>query len=48
LWDVVPDWRFGQLVMNLSRTPEGFADTWEWQHGDWRERIEKEYLAWTK
>lgn len=48
LWDVVPDQRFGQLVMNLSREPGGFADTWEWSHADWRKRIEKEYATWTK
>ena len=48
LWDAVPDWRFGQLVMNLSREPGGFADTWEWSHSQWRERIEKEYAAWVK
>lgn len=39
LWDMVPDWRFGQLVMNLSREPGGFADTWEWKHGRWYEEI---------
>ena len=38
LWDIVPEQRFGQLVMNLSREPGGFADTWEWSHADWRVR----------
>jgi hypothetical protein len=43
LWDTVPDQRFGQLVMNLSRTEGGFADTWEWKHGEWLERIQELY-----
>jgi hypothetical protein len=33
VWDQVPEQRFGQLVMNLSRERDGFADTWEWKHG---------------
>lgn len=37
LWDEVPDQRFGQLVMNLSRTEDGFADTWNWSHQKWHE-----------
>jgi len=41
LWDQYPDQRFGQLVMNLAREPGGFADTWEWKHGEWSERIAK-------
>ncbi len=48
LWDQVPDQRFGQLVMNLSSEPGGFTDTWEWKHGDWRERIEEAYRTWAK
>jgi hypothetical protein len=47
LWDAVPYQRFGQLVMNLSREPGGFSDTWEWSHTDWRERTEKAYKEWT-
>jgi hypothetical protein len=39
LWDAYPDQRFGQLVMNLSRTDTGFADIWEWKHGKWFNRI---------
>lgn len=39
LWDAYPDQRFGQLVMNLSRVEGGFADTWEWKHGEWLDRI---------
>lgn len=46
LWDEYPDMRFGQLVMNVSREPGGFADTWEWGHQTWRERIDKTYYAW--
>lgn len=46
LWDEFPDQRFGQLVMNLSRTDGGFADTWEWNHTDWRERIDRAWTAW--
>jgi hypothetical protein len=42
----VPDQRFGQIVMNLSRIEGGFADTWEWGHGDWYRRIEEAYRGW--
>lgn len=45
LWDEVPDERFGQLVMNLSRVDGGFADTWEWGHGEWLSRITHKYEA---
>ncbi len=48
LWEVVPDQRFGQLVMNLSRTDGGFADTWEWSHIQWSTRINDAYHSWTK
>lgn len=48
LWDAYPDMRFGQLVMNLSREPGGFADTWEWGHATWRERIEKSWAEWAE
>ena len=46
LWDAHPYMRFGQLVMNLSRTEGGFADTWEWLHGEWRSKIEQAHLEW--
>jgi len=46
LWDAYPDQRFGQLVMNLSRTEGGFADTWEWKHGEWHERIGETAEKW--
>lgn len=48
LWDEYPDMRFGQIVMNLSREngTGRFADTWEWKHGDWRERIERAWIEW--
>lgn len=42
LWKKVPDWRFGQLIMNLTRTPTGFADPWDWEESDWEEAI-REY-----
>lgn len=47
LWDTDQDQRFGQLVMNLSREPGGFADTWEWNHGQWLERIGEYYARTT-
>jgi hypothetical protein len=40
---MVPEERFGQFVMNLSREDGGFADTWEWKHGAWSERINARY-----
>lgn len=40
VWEMHPDWRFGQLVMNLSREPGGFADTWEWSNAQWLDRIQ--------
>lgn len=43
LWDMVPEERFGQFVMNLSRTDDGFADTWEWKHGAWLDAIQRRY-----
>lgn len=46
VWDAVPDQRFGQFVMNLSREPGGFADTWEWGHAAWRERLEEARKTW--
>lgn len=48
LWDYVPDQRFGQFVMNLSREPGGFADTWEWKHDEWYRRIEDAAQTWAK
>lgn len=48
VWDQVPDQRFGQFVMNLSRTEGGFADTWEWQHGDWHRRLDEAYRTWAR
>ena len=41
VWSLCPDQRFGQLVMNLSREPGGFADTWEWKHGAWYDALTK-------
>jgi hypothetical protein len=46
LWRTVPDQRFGQLVMNLSRAPGGFADTWEWSNARWHEEIQRAYDSW--
>ena len=46
LWDRVPDQRFGQLVMNLSREPGVFPDTWEWSNADWHRRIEEAMRTW--
>ncbi len=46
LWDEYPDQRFGQLVMNVSREPGGFADTWNWSNGDWLRRIQQTYEEW--
>lgn len=47
VWDLVPDQRFGQFVMNLSRDPRGgFQDTWEWKHGRWHERLDVAYRTW--
>ncbi len=50
LWERCPDMRFGQLVMNLSREPGPgrFADTWEWKHGAWYERIQEASETWAK
>jgi hypothetical protein len=39
LWREVPEQRFGQLLMNLARTPDGFADTWEWDAAEYHSRI---------
>lgn len=38
-WLEHPEWRFGQLVMNLSREKDGFADIWEWDIEQFKERI---------
>ncbi len=48
VWDYVPEQRFGQFVMNLSRTDEGFADTWEWSHNRWIEELEKAHKTWAQ
>ena len=48
LWDIVPEQRFGQLVMNLSREPGGLADTWEWGHADWRLRMDEAWKEWAR
>ena len=39
VWKQTPDMRFGQLLMNLSRTNAGFADTWHWEDGEWYRRM---------
>lgn len=41
LWKQYPDMRFGQLFMDLSREPGGFADTWNWEEDDWLLRMMK-------
>ena len=46
VWDQCPDHRFGQFVMNLSRTDEGFADTWNWSHAEWHRRLEEAARTW--
>ena len=46
VWDQVPEQRFGQLVMNLSRERDGFADTWEWKHGAWYEHLHEAARTW--
>jgi len=43
VWKQHPDMRFGQLVMNLSRVEGGFADTWNWEDGEWYRRMQ-EYI----
>lgn len=40
VWKQHPDQRFGQLIMNLSRDQDGFADTWEWEEDDWLARMQ--------
>lgn len=40
-WSEHPDWRFGQMIMNLSREFGGFADIWEWDIKEFEERINK-------
>lgn len=39
LWLRHPDQRFGQLILNLCRTPGGFADIWEWDVDEFTKRI---------
>lgn len=48
LWQRVPEQRFGQLVMNLSREQGGFADTWEWSNETWLRRIEEATKTWAR
>ena len=48
-WKQNPDWRFGQLIMNLSRRDlsarevmdgaSGFEDIWEWDCSDFNRRM---------
>jgi hypothetical protein len=45
-WEEYPDLRFGQLVMNLSRENEGFADIWEWDVETFNKRINKLRREW--
>lgn len=41
LWKENPDYRFGQLVMNLMRDKSGdFQDPWAWEEDEWLLRIE--------
>jgi hypothetical protein len=45
VWEREPDQRFGQLVMNITREPDGsFADPWNWENSEWSRRIDA-YLA---
>ncbi len=46
VWDRVPDQRFGQFVKNLTRDDTGFADPWEWKHGEWFDRLQKASETW--
>lgn len=40
LWLEFPDYRFGQLVMNLSRNEAGIIqDPWEWEEETWLRKI---------
>ena len=42
LWKTVPNWRFGQLIMNLCRDGKGFfEDSWGWENDEWEKRIEE-------
>lgn len=41
-WKTVPDQRFGQLIMNISRNNDNsFPDTWGWEEDDWEKKIEE-------
>lgn len=46
VWDAVPEQRFGQFVMNLSRIEGGFADAWEWSHQDWLNKLDEASRSW--
>lgn len=46
LWTRFPTMRFGQLVMNVSRVPGGFADTWEWSNEKWLAAIADAEKSW--
>lgn len=46
VWGQVPSQRLGQFVMNLSREPGGFADTWNWSNAQWREKLEEAAKTW--
>lgn len=41
-WRARPDWRFGQLIMNLSRDGQGgFLDIWEWDWNPFSRRMQE-------
>jgi hypothetical protein len=48
LWVGVPYMRFGQVIMNLARTNDGFADTWEWSCDTWIRKIEEGMRTWAR
>lgn len=42
LWQRYPDYRFGQLIMNLVRDPQNplvFQDPWSWEEEEWEALI---------
>lgn len=44
LWLLVPDQRFGQLVMNLTRDENGrFEEPFNWEESEWLRRIDAYY-----
>ena len=41
-WHLHPDYRFGQLIMNLTRDAKGgFEDPWHWEEDEWLYRIQE-------